>query len=58
MLSLKASDNINEKEGRLPSRAKFFPDDLVFLDKYPVFPDKPSKLKPRYWGPFIVTDDP
>ena len=52
----KATDNINEKEGRLPSRAKFFPDDLVFLDKYPVFPDKPSKLEPRYWGPYIVTD--
>jgi hypothetical protein len=43
------SAKINENQDRLPSRALFHKDDLVFLDK-------PSKLGPRYWGPCIVAD--
>jgi hypothetical protein len=52
----KVVDQLNENQDRLPSRALFHKDDLVFLDKYPVYPDKPSKLEPRYWGPYIVTE--
>jgi len=32
----------------------FHKDDLVFVDKHHL--NKPSKLEPRYWGPYIVTD--
>jgi len=52
----KVVEQLNENQDRLPSRALFHKDDLVSLDKYPVYPDKPSKLEPRYWGPYIVTE--
>ena len=41
-------EQLNENQDRLPSRALFHKDALVFLDKYPLYPDKPSKLEPRY----------
>jgi hypothetical protein len=34
----------------------FHKDALVFLDNYPVYPGKRSKLEPRYSRPYIVTE--
>ena len=51
----KVVKQLNENQDRLPIRALFHKDDLVFLDKYPVYPEKPSKLEPRYWWPYIVS---